>query len=90
LCCPREYEAQVFEELYSSAEAADIKHLSCPAKIIGADPLVPFSFLPSVELSDMVALDYDFVPETTHFLQLERPQECVDLMLGFLEDCKIE
>ena len=89
LCCPREYEAQVFEELYSSAEAADIKHLSCPAKIIGADPLVPFSFLPSVELSDMVALDYDFVPETTHFLQLERPQECVDLMLGFLEDCKL-
>ena len=89
LRCPREYEAQVFKELYSSAEAADIKHLSCPAKIIGADPMAPFSFLPSVELSDMVALDYDFVPETTHFLQLERPQECIDLMLGFLEDCKL-
>ena len=89
LCCPREYEAQLFEELYGSAEAADIKSLSCPTNIIGADPTVPFSFLPSVELSDMVAVDYDFVPETTHFLQLERPEECVALMLDFLEHRKL-
>ena len=85
LCCPREYEAQVFEQLYSSAVAADIKNLSCPTKIIGADPTEPFSFLPSVDFNDMLALDYDFVPETTHFLQLERPEECNALMLGFLE-----
>ena len=84
LCCPREYEAQVFEQLYSSAVAADIRNLSCPTKIIGADPTVPFSFLPSVDLDDMVALDYDFVPDTTHFLQLERPEECTALMLDFL------
>ncbi len=85
LCCPREYEAQVFEQLYSSAEAADIKNLACPTKIIGADPTEPFSFLPSVDFNDMLALDYDFVPETTHFLQLERPEDCIALMLGFLE-----
>ena len=89
LCCPREYEAQVFEQLYSSAIAADIKNLSCPTKIIGADPTEPFSFLPSVDLNEIVALDYDFVPETTHFLQLERPQECVALMLSFLEHRKL-
>ena len=85
LCCPREYEAQAFEELYSSAVAADLHNLPCPTKIIGADPTVPFSFLPSVDMRDMVALDYDFVPHTTHFLQLERPEECIALMLGFLE-----
>ena len=67
--------AQVFEELYSSAVAADIQNLSCPTKIIGADPTIPFSFLPSVDLNDMVALDYDFVPGMTRFLQLEQPQE---------------
>lgn len=89
LCCPREYEAQVFEQLYSSALAADIKNLSCPTKIIGADPTEPFSFLPSADLSEMVALDYDFVPETTHFLQLERPRECIELMFSFLEDRKL-
>ena len=86
LRCPREYEARVFDQLYESAVAADIKNLSCPAKVIGADPTVPFSFLPSVDLGDMVALDYDFVPETTHFLQLERPEDCVSLMLEFFED----
>ena len=89
LCCPREYEAQVFEQFYSSASAADIKNLSCPTKIIGADPTEPFSFLPSADLSEMVALDYDFVPETTHFLQLERPQECIALMFSFLEHRKL-
>ena len=54
------------------------------AKVIGADPVIPLSFLPSVDLSDMVALDYDFVPETTHFLQLEEPQECANRSLDFL------
>ena len=70
--------------MYSSAVASDVRSLSCPTKIIGADPTVPFSFLPSVDLGDVVALDYDFVPETTHFLQLEQPQACIDLMLDFL------
>ncbi|MCY4498644.1 MAG: alpha/beta hydrolase [Rhodospirillaceae bacterium] len=87
LRCPCEYEAQIFDQLYDSALAADTKNLSCPTKIIGADPTVPFSFLPSVDLGDMVAIDYDFIPGTTHFLQLERPAECVASMLEFLERC---
>ena len=35
--------------------------------------------------SHILILDYDFVPDTSHFLLLEKPEECVDLMLGFLE-----
>lgn len=50
---------------------------------------MPFSFLPSVDLGDVVGLDYDFVPETTHFLQLERPRACLDLMLDFLRRQKL-
>ncbi len=84
LCCPREYEANIYDQLYDSAVASEIISLPCPTKVIGADPVVPLSFLPSVDLSDVVALDYDFVPETTHFLQLEEPQECVDRTLDFL------
>ena len=56
-----------------------------PTKAIGADPTQPFSFLPSVDLSDLLILDYDFIPDTTHFLQLEQPEMCVSLMLEFLE-----
>ena len=84
LRCPREYEAHVYDQLYDSAVASDIRNLPCPTKVIGADPVIPLSFLPSVDLSDMVALDYDFVPETTHFLQLEEPRECVNRTLDFL------
>lgn len=86
LRCPREYEAKVYDQLYESAVASDVRNLSCPAKVIGADPTVPFSFLPTVDLSDMVTLDYDFVPETTHFLQLEQPEYCVSLLSEFLEE----
>ena len=85
LCCPPMYEAQIGMQLYDAAAASDISHLPCPVKVIGADPTVPFSFLPSVDLSDIVALDYDFVPEATHFLQLEQPEACLTRMLDFLE-----
>ncbi len=40
--------------------------------------------MPMVGLSALPILDYDFVPETTHFLQLEAPGVCVHLMLEFL------
>ena len=85
LCCPPMYEAQVGMQLYDAAAASDISHLPCPVKVIGADPTVPFSFLPSVDLSDIVALDYDFVPEATRFLQLAQPEACLTRMLDFLE-----
>ena len=85
LCCPPAYEAQIFGQLHDSAVAADIRNLPCPAKIIGADPTVPFSFLPSVDVSELQLTRYDFVPGTTHFLQLEQPEECVALTVGFLE-----
>ena len=32
-----------------------------------------------------MTVDYDFLPETTHFLQLERPEECVAEVREFLE-----
>ena len=57
-----------------------------PIKVIGGDPTMLLSFLPSMDLSGLTGLDYDFVPETTHFLQLENPQGCADIMLEFLEE----
>ena len=88
-CCPPDYEAQIGRQLYDVAVASDINNLPCPVKVIGADPTVPFSFLPSVDLSTIDALDYDFVPETTHFLQLEQPAACLAQMLDFLERRKL-
>lgn len=85
LRCPREYEAAISLEGPRWARAADLSRVSCPVKIIGSDPTVPFSFLPTVDLREILALDYDFVPDTTHLLQLEQPAECVAAMLPFVE-----
>ena len=53
-------------------------------KVIGSDPVAPHSFLPTVAMDEIVALNYDFIPETTHFLQLEQPEQCVAAMLEFI------
>ena len=90
LRCPREYEASVSLEGSRWARAADLSRVSCPAKIVGSDPTVPLSFLPTVNLGEILALDYDFVPDTTHLLQLERPADCVAAMMPFVERCVTE
>ncbi|MCY4421023.1 MAG: hypothetical protein OXC42_07220 [Gammaproteobacteria bacterium] len=48
----------------------------CLTKIISADPTLPYSYLPTFDFSDMMTVDYDFIPEATHLLQIEKPQEC--------------
>lgn len=85
LRCPREFEAQISEQGFSHAASVDIGALSCPVKVIGSDPLAPHSFLPTVAMSEILTLNYDFLPETTHFLQFEEPEECVATMLRFID-----
>ena len=84
LRCPREYEARVYEQGYRYAATVDVDAISCPVKVIGSDPVAPHSFLPTVAMDEIVALHYDFVPETTHFLQLEAPEHCVAALLAFI------
>ena len=62
-----------------------MQRISCPVKAIGADPTERFSFLPSSDLSALMGIDYDFLPELTHFLQLEDPEQCVAVTIEFLE-----
>lgn len=85
LRCPRNYEARIFEYLFAYNFEPRPDDFCCPVKAIGGDPTERFSFLPSMDLDGLTGLDYDFVPETTHFLQLENPRECVAVMLEFLE-----
>ena len=84
LCCPPAYEAQLLERMYDWAIATNLETLRCPVKVIGGDPLAPFSFLPTVDPDMIVKVGYDFIPETTHFLQLEKPEECAALLVEFL------
>ncbi len=85
LSCPAPYEAQIIEYGRIYATVVDLAAYQCPIKVIGADPTLPFSYLPTFDLYEMVEVDYDFLPGATHFLQLEQPEECVALMLAFLD-----
>ena len=86
LRCPPEHEGQLYEWYFGfSMQAPEIlEGIGIPIKVIGADPTMPFSFLPSMDLSTLTALHYDYVPDTTHLLQLEAPHRCADLTVQFL------
>ncbi len=85
LRCPREYEAQVINYARAFAVLVDFESFRCPTKVIGSDPLLPYSFLPTLDLGHISEMDYDFLPEATHLLQIEKPGECVAMMREFLE-----
>jgi len=85
LRCPPEWQARVFEWAFAYSVDPAPKRFRCPVKVIGGDPTLPFSFVPSDDLDGILGFEYDFVPETTHFLQLEDPEECVATMVDFLE-----
>ena len=85
LCCPKEHEAQVYEYLFGWAMRVDLQKVSCPVKIVGADPTQSYSFMPTMNLSSLIDVNYDFLPGATHFLQLERPEKCLEFTLDFLE-----
>ena len=85
LRCPPEYEAQIIEYSRSYAGLVNFDSIPFPVKVIGADPTLNFAYLPSFDLSDMQAVDYDFLPEATHLLQLEKPEGCVAALREFLD-----
>ena len=84
LRCPREYEAQMIDYASVFGVAVDFDTMECPVKVIGADPTLPYSYLPTMDMADIMSVDYDFLPEATHFLQLERPEECAAATRQFL------
>lgn len=84
LSCPREYEAQMIEYARIFAIGVDLLTYGSPVKVVGADPTLPYSYLPTLDFSEMVGVDYDFLPDATHFLQLEQPENCAAVMREFI------
>ena len=86
LRCPREYEAQIWDDAPVPAVSVDFGSLRCPIKIIASDPALDPD-RPPLDYSNATAVgvDHEFMPGASHFLQLEKPEECVAKMLKFLE-----
>ena len=87
LRCPRTYEARIVEYLAAFTVLVNFEEMRCPVKVLGADPTLPYAFLPSFRLDEIMACSYDFVPDATHMLFLEKPEECAARFLEFSEEC---
>ena len=85
LRCPPEYEAQIVEYATIYSVAVELDSMQCKVKVIGADPTLPYSFWPTFNFAELMQVDYDFVPEATHFLQMEKPGECVARLREFID-----
>ena len=87
--CPPEYEAQAVDYVGAWFALVDFESPPCPTKLIGADPALPSVHLPTLNLSEMQNVEYDFVPEATHLLQLEQPETCAERVLEFLDSHRL-
>ena len=57
LRCPREYEAQINEYVFCWSMTVDLESVHCPIKAIGADPTLPHSYMPSMDLGSLLLVD---------------------------------
>jgi len=86
LSCPPAYESKIFASNDDTTLWSWLPELGDKLKLVCADPAVP-GVQPSAhidrDLSLKLGLDYVHVPETTHFLQLERPGLCAAITREF-------
>lgn len=84
LRCPPEYEARLFEDIAQWTRKLSLADIACPVKVIGSDATLPYAYVPSLDGKELDAVEYESISGTGHFLQLERPAECVAAMRAYL------
>jgi pimeloyl-ACP methyl ester carboxylesterase len=87
LACPREFEAHVFSSGGSSDLWDRLAHCPVPFKLICGDATREDAGVPTLigrALAEDKGVPYVAIPGTTHFLQIEKPAECIRALEEFL------
>ena len=87
LSCPRELEAQVFEATADPTIWPAMARMPVPVELICADPYAEDAGPPALigrAIATELPIEYESIPDTSHFLQIERPQECIRATEAFL------
>jgi pimeloyl-ACP methyl ester carboxylesterase len=87
LACPREWEAHVFASNADPNLWTRMAHCPVPVKLVCGDPELEGAMPPALigrAMAEELALEYEAIPGTTHFLQIERPDECIRATESFL------
>ena len=53
--------------------------------MIGSDPALPYAYAPSLDDAELAHIEYEFIPGTTHLLQLEAPAKCIAAVRAYLQ-----
>ncbi len=88
LCCPPPYEARVFRENKDETLFHRLPEVPVPLMIIAGDPNSTYASPAAATAKsahEVLGIDYVMVPNTTHFLQIEEPQICRDLLIDFMK-----
>jgi pimeloyl-ACP methyl ester carboxylesterase len=88
LACPRELEAHVFESNRDVTIWPRMKNLPVPCKLVCGDPAHEHKQTPALigrAIAEEAPVEYEAIADTTHFLQIERPEECIRAMESFLQ-----
>ena len=89
LACPREFEAKVFRSNRETDAWAALARVAVPVKLICGDPEAPDTSAPAIlgrAIASESGVAYEAIAETSHFLQIERPEACIAVMEAFLRD----
>lgn len=84
---PRDLEAHVYETNVDPTIWPRVREVACPMILIGGDPAHPFATPPAPSckaIHDEYGVDYVMIPNTTHFLQIERPDACRRALKDFV------
>jgi pimeloyl-ACP methyl ester carboxylesterase len=88
LACPREYEAHVFRSNRETSAWTGLASMPVGVKLICADPdkgeMMPPAMIGKAVAAESPGVEYEAIPHTTHFLQIEKPLECIRAMETFL------
>jgi pimeloyl-ACP methyl ester carboxylesterase len=87
LACPRDLEARVFESTADPAIWPRMARLPVPVELICADPFADDAGPPALigqAMATELPIEYEAIEDTSHFLQIERPHECIRATEDFL------
>jgi pimeloyl-ACP methyl ester carboxylesterase len=92
LVCRRELEASIYLAALTLDLWPEASAYAGPVKLIGADHTMERNTA-TAKANHALAMEngyrYDYVPETGHLMQIERPEACREAMLTFLEELKL-
>lgn len=87
LRCPRHLEARIFEDNVDPTVWPGLADPAVPVFLIGADIGLEGQGVPAfltAGMAENIGLPYAMIADTTHFLQIERPEETLRVMEKFL------